>query len=373
MQRTVSLVLEKNKDLYALIILYNRIANVHIQYCLENQTLSKNDLHHLLYKEIRKKYPKFPSALIQCARDHAVEMLKGNKMNVQTKKRLDSSIRFDRRTMKVFLESGTLQLTTHVGRNKYPVKVPVHFQKYFSWEVKSLNLGINKKHCLVKVVVEGKVPEQSRCSEVLGIDLGLRNFAALSDGQIIPSKEINRVKRKYAHLRKELQSKGTRAAKQKLQALAGRERRFMSGWNHNLTKYLASLPYGAFAVEDLKGIRSGRKGKVFNRRRSNWAYAQFRSYLQYKAEEQGKFVLLIDPKYTSQQCKNCLYIAKENRKGKIFHCQKCNYISDADTNASKNISRRGSKIFFEQAVVNQPYISNYEALLRLEKIHISAA
>jgi len=360
MQRTVSLVLEKNKDLSALIVLYNRVANIHIQYCLHHRTLSKKDLHHALYKEIREIYPGFPSALIQCARDHAVEMLKGNKMNSHTKKRLDSSIRFDPRTMKVFLDSGILQLTTHIGRKKYSVKVPEHFKKYFAWEVKSLNLGINKKHCLVKVVVEEKIPEQSRCSEVLGIDLGMRNFAALSDGQLIPSTEINRVKRKYAHLRKELQSKGTRSAKKKLQALAGRERRFMSGWNHSLTKYLASLPYGAFAVEDLKGIRKGRKGKVFNRKRSNWAYAQFQSYLQYKAEEQGKFVLLIDPRFTSQQCKNCLHIAKENRKGKTFHCQECKYISDADTNASKNISRRGAKIFFEQAVVNQPYISAYE-------------
>jgi len=174
------------------------------------------------------------------------------------------------------------------------------------------------------------------------------------------------VKRKYAHLRKELQSKGTRAAKRKLQALAGRERRFMQNWNHDLTKYLASLPYGAFAVEDLKGIRKRRKGKVFNRKRSNWAYYQFRSFLQYKAEEKGKFVYLIDPRFTSQQCKNCLHIAKENRKGKIFHCLKCNYIADADINASKNISRRGAVLFFEQAVVNQPYISNYQALLRLE-------
>ena len=221
MQRTVSLVLKKDKDLSDLIILYNRVVNVHIEYCLEKRTLSKNALHHYLYKEIRKSYPEFPSALIQCARDHAVEMLKGNKMNSHTKKSLDSSIRFDQRTMKVFLQSGILQLTTHMGRKKYNIKVAEHFQKYFSWEVKSLNLGVNKKHCLVKVVVEGKIPNQSKHNEVLGIDLGLRNFAALSDGQIIPSKEINRVKRKYAHMRKELQAKGIRAAKKKLQTLSG--------------------------------------------------------------------------------------------------------------------------------------------------------
>ncbi len=366
MQRTVSLVLKKDTVLCETIVLYNRIVNEHVQYILAHKTLSKNDLHHSLYKKIREKYPDFPSGLIQCARDHAVEMLNGNKNNPYTKKRLDSSIRFDKRTMKFFLESGELQLTTIVGRKKYKVKIPEHFQKYLSLEVKSLNLSVNKKYMLLKVVVEGKVAEQSRCSEVLGVDLGLRNFATLSDGQFISSKEINRVRRKYAYQRRTLQSKGTRPAKRKLKALSGRERRFMTWYNHGLTKHLASLPYGAFALEDLKGIRKGRKGKVFNRKRSNWAYAQFRNFLQYKTEEQGKFVILVDPKYTSQQCKNCLYTDKHNRNGKNFHCIQCNFKSDADINASKNISRRGAKLFFEQAVVNQPYISNYDALCRLE-------
>ena len=365
MQRTISLVLNKDRVLCDTIFLYNRIVNEHVVYALQYKTLSKTALHHALYEPLRKKYPLFPSALLQCARDHAVEMLKGNKMNICTKKRLDSSIRFDKRSMKVFLQSGEIQFTTIHGRKKYQVKVPEHFSKYFLWEIKSLNVGMNKTHMLVKVVVEGKVAEQSKCSEVLGIDVGLRNFAALSDGQIISSKEINRVKRKYAHLRKIVQSQGTRAAKRKLQNISGRERRFMTHYNHELTKYLASLPYGAFAVEDLKGIRKGRKGKVFNRKRSSWAYAQLRNFLEYKAEEQGKCVILIDPKYTSQQCKNCLYTHKENRKGKIFHCKQCGYRADADINASKNISRRGAKLFFEQAVVNQPYISNISALQSL--------
>ncbi len=362
MQRTISLILKKNNDLYDTIILYNRIVNEHVQYSLTYKTLSKKSLHYVLYKILREKYPLFPSALIQCARDHAVEMLKGNKMNVRTKKRLDSSIRFDLRTMKVLLESGEIQLTTLHGRKKYKVHIPEHFKKYFSWDVKSLNLGVRKKHMSVKVIVEGKVPEQSRCSEVFGVDLGLRNFATFSDGQMISSKEINRVKRKYAHIRKELQSKGTRAAKRKLKNLSGRERRFMFGWNHTLAKYVASLPYGAFALEDLKNIRRGRKGKVFNRKRSSWAYAQFRNFLQYKAEEQGKFVLLVDPRYTSQQCKNCLYTNKLNRIGKNFNCKECNFQEDADINASKNISRRGYKIFFGQAVVNQPYVASSYAL-----------
>ena len=212
----------------------------------------------------------------------------------------------------------------------------------------------------MKIIVEGETPKFCDYHEVLGIDLGLKEFAVLSDGHFASSTEINRVKRKYAHNRRKLQSKGTRSAKRKLKSLSGRERRFMQGYNHLLTKKIASLSYGAFALEDLKGIRNGKKGKVFNRKRNSWAYFQFRKMLEYKAQNKGKQVILVNPKYTSQECNFCGFTCKENRKGIIFHCKECGFQCHADLNASKNISLRGYKIFYGQVAVNQPYISNYE-------------
>ena len=144
MQRTISLELPKYRELCDLIHSYNFIVNLHLYESLCNGTVSKLKLHHLLYPQIRIDYPKFPSALIQCARDNAVEMLKGNKNNPFTRKKLDSSIRFDSRTTKVLLESGELQLTTMEGRKKYSIKIPNYFQKYFSWKVKSVT-GYRKK------------------------------------------------------------------------------------------------------------------------------------------------------------------------------------------------------------------------------------
>jgi len=364
MQRTISLTLAKHEELCDLIHSYNSVVNLHICESLCNQTLSKVKLHELLYSRIRISYPSFPSALIQCARDNAVEMLKGNGVNTFTKKRLNSSIRFDLRTCKVLLSSGEFQLTTLDGRKKYKIKVPHYFEKYFSWKVKAVTLGIEKKNLKLKVIVEGETPKQCHYHEVLGIDLGLKEFAVLSDNHFAPSTEINRMKRKYAYNRKTLQSKGTRSAKRKLKSLSGRERRFMQGYNHLLTKKISSLPYGAFALEDLKGIRNGKKGKVFNRKRSSWAYFQFRKMLEYKAENKGKQVILVDPKYTSQKCNFCGNIDKNNRKGSVFHCKECGFQCHADINASKNISLRGYSIFYEQAAVNQPYISNNKTKFR---------
>ena len=360
MQRTISLRIRKYPELLDTITTYNQIVNKHIAKSLELKTNSKNKLHKALYKEIRAKHSEFPSALIQCARDNAVEMLKGNKYKTKTAKRLDSSIRFDLRTCKVLLQSGQLQLTTVEGRKKYGIKIPDYFAKYFGRKVKAVTLGVDKKILKLKVVVEGEKPRQFVNTEVLGIDLGIKNFAVLSDGIFIKPKKIRKVKRRYAYLRRKLQSKGTASAKQHLKLISRGERRFMTDYNHCLSKNIASMDYGTFALEDLKGIRTGRKGKTFNRMRSNWAYFQFRQFLTYKAEYLGKSVILVDPRYTSQRCNVCGVVDKLSRNKGVFHCISCGFHSSADLNASKNISSIGA-ILSRQGAVNHPIVTAGES------------
>ncbi|MEK6828673.1 MAG: RNA-guided endonuclease TnpB family protein, partial [Nanoarchaeota archaeon] len=341
MQRTIGLQISKEPELLNTIQTYNQIVNEHITKSFELKTNSKNKLHKALYKEIRQKFPDFPSALIQCARDNAVEMLKGNKYKQHTKKRLDSSIRFDLRTAKVFLNSGQLQITTIEGRKKYNIKIPDYFAKYSDWKVKAVSLGNSKKMLKLKVIAEGEFPKQSINKDIIGIDLGIKNFVVLSNGTFIKPNKIRAIKRNYAYLRKRLQSLGTRSAKRKLKSLSGRERRFQRDYNHCLSKRIVNMDYGAFALERLKGIRNGRKGKVFNRMRSNWAYLQFRQFLSYKAENIGKSVILVDPRYTSQRCSKCEFTYKSNRNKGIFHCLTSGFHSSADINASLNISQIG--------------------------------
>jgi len=354
MQRVISLILPKHTGLIETIKVYNQIVNFHISKAIEFQTISKNRLHSICYSEIRKKHLKFPSALIQCARDNAVEMLKGNKYN-PTRKRLDSSIRFDLRTFKMFLDSGELNFTTIEGRVKYKIKVPDYFMKYKDWLIKGCTLGINKKSLKLNIVVEG-IKFTHNLTSVLGIDLGLKNLAVLSNGIFIKSNYVRRIKRKYAYLRKQLQSKGTRSAKSKLKCLSGRERRFIVDYNHSISKKISNLCYGITAMENLKNIRKGRKGKLFNRLRSNWSYHQLREFIKYKAEEFGNKLILVNPRYTSQKCYKCYYINKKNRNKGNFKCLNCNFSCSADLNASRNISHE-AQLFCEQVVVNQPNVA----------------
>lgn len=366
MQRTISLNIPIKNEIVETIKQYNTISNFHIKKCFELKTNSKNKLHKALYREIREQFPNFPSALIQCARDNAIEMLKGNKYRKKTTKALFSSIRFDLRTSKVFLESGQIQLTTVAGRKKYSVKVPEYFHKYFSWKVKTVVTGIHRRLCRIKVVVENGFVNPINNKNVLGIDLGINNFVVCSDYTIIKANKIKRIKRRYAYLRQKLQAMGTRSAKHKLKRLSGRERRFMADYNHCLSKKIIEKPFGFFAMEDLKNIRNGRKSRKFNRMRSNWAYYQFRQFLRYKSEDRGKRIILVDPRFTSLRCSKCGFIDKANRNKGFFHCKSCGFSHNADFNASFNIFQLG-KASLDRLLVNQPIVATDEGNTRCIK------
>ena len=361
MQRTISLKLEKTPELLETISIYNQIVNLHIKESFVLKSNSKKKLHNSLYKNIRQTYQAFPSALIQCARDNCVEMLKGNKYKEHTIKKETTSIRFDLRTIKVFLSSGNVSITTNQGRKKYQVFIPEYFEIYKTWKVKGATLGISHKFLKLRVCVETDNPVFCNNKKVLGIDLGINNFAVLSNNTFIKGKKVREIKRRYQHLRSKLQSCGTRSSKRKIKLLSGRERLFQKDFNHCLAKQIVNLPFGVFALEDLKGIRKGNKGKVFNRKRSNWAYFQLRGFISYKAESLGKRTILIDPRYTSQRCSKCGFIDKANRKGSAFHCLSCDFVCHSDLNASYNISQIGS-ILFEQVDVNQPIVTVNEEI-----------
>jgi IS605 OrfB family transposase len=170
------------------------------------------------------------------------------------------------------------------------------------------------------VVVESDKEIKSVSGDVLGIDRGINNIAVTSANQFFNSKAVNNVRGKYAYLRRQLQSKGTRSAKRKLIELSGRERRFKADVNHCIAKEIVNSPYGAFVLEDLKGIRertrSKKRGAKWsrnkNRKLGSWSFLQLEQFIEYKAEELGKRVLLVDPSFTSRRCSRCGDTKPEN-------------------------------------------------------------
>lgn len=61
------------------------------------------------------------------------------------------------------------------------------------------------------------------------------------------------------------------------------------------------------------------------------------------AEKSGKLVYQVNPKHTSQKCRNCGHIDKNNRSGEKFICVNCGHMEHADIGAAKTIRDKGIK------------------------------
>jgi IS605 OrfB family transposase len=197
------------------------------------------------------------------------------------------------------------------------------------------------------VVCDVLEPEEMGIERILGVDFGIVNLAVDSDGTVYSGQAVEHTRQRFAQHRTELQRHQTRAARRTLRQLKGKQARFQQDTNHCIAKRLvetAQRSAAAIALEDFTGIRQRVKARRQQRpRHANWAFAQLRQYVTYKAALAGVPVILVDPRHTSQECNHCGHIAKANRPTQHrFSCHRCGYTTSADFNAAQNIKHRAA-------------------------------
>lgn len=217
--------------------------------------------------------------------------------------------------------------------------------------------------------------------KALGLDVGTTNLYAKDNGKTIKpreyyqklSKQITRIQRKIARQKKK--SANQQKSYERLAKTHETIRRKRRAFNHKLSTKLVR-EYGAIAVEDIKLTnlnrrphpkkRDGAKGYEHNgaKRKSalnkDFADAGIGQLLT-MIEEKVKAVnpdqkligsdckrefVRVPPHYTSQTCSKCGHCESGNRPTQAnFICLKCGYTDHADSNAAKNILKRGKKVF----------------------------
>lgn len=361
MQRTVVIKLQANDALLKTIDMGSEIFKEILKVGYSIKSYNKKELHKLTYKKLRKKYPEFPSALIQTVRDVASEALRATRLKKCIKTRKRGSLRLDKRNLRVNLKHREISVSSVEGRIRLNFSSHVQLKKYDDWRPRAATLVFKNGQLFLNLVVEKKAPKSQQFSnnEVLGIDRGINNILVCSNNQFFNSSRLKAVKGKYQYLRKVLQSKGTSAARRKLKRIGSRERRFVSDTNHRLSKAIAESDFKVFALENLRRMAAKKKGRVFNRKLGNWSFRQFETFLRYKSEALGKIVLNVNPTYTSQTCSRCGHREKSNRKLSRFACKKCKFELHADLNAARNIAKLG-RAELGRLSVNQPNITPYE-------------
>lgn len=358
MQRTVKIRIENRPELIQTIKTYSEIYKYIANTGLKNNTWNKVELHKLTYKNIRNKYPDFPSAMVQTVRDVASEALKRTKLKTHINCKEYSSIRLDKRNLRVNFQNNMISISSINGRLKFSFKDNKLSQKYKTWSPAAGMLVYKNGNLFLNLVVEKETPQSLdfEKKDVLGIDRGVNNIIVCSNNQFFNSKKLKAVKGRYQYLRKVLQSKGTPSATRKLKLISGREIRFVADTNHQLSKAIAESDFKVFALEKLAKMTNKKNGRRFNRKLGNWSFKQFETFLKYKAEALGKKVVLINPRYTSQKCSKCNKVEKSSRKGSWYSCS-CGLQLHADLNASRNIANLGiSEI--SRLSVNQPIVAS---------------
>jgi len=207
-------------------------------------------------------------------------------------------------------------------------------------------------------------------NKVLGIDLGLKRIATLSNGIIFKGNEFNKHKRKIRWNKRKLQSKknNSHSARKKLKSLRRKETNFSKNYIHNLTKnIIINNKENILVIEDLSKIKVKNKGKRFNNRLSQLPFFNFRTILTYKAQLYGKIVETVNPAYTSQIDHRGL--TSGTRRGCRYYGSDGTML-DADVNAALNIGNRYKdnksltkhsisccKVLDGQVNVNSPIVS----------------
>lgn len=200
-----------------------------------------------------------------------------------------------------------------------------------------------------QVEAPDRIPLPS-CGRSVGVDLGLKHFAALSTGEKIEhprdwerhEKRLKRYQRRLARCQKSSRNRvkaKTRVARTHARIHDAR-RDFLHKASTNLVRQ-----FDVIAIEDLKVSGMVRNHRIA-RAVSTTGWAEFRAMLEYKSQRYGRYLTTVDRWYpSSKTCSSCGYLlAALNLSTRDWQCPSCGTHHDRDINAAKNILAEGLSV-----------------------------
>lgn len=332
------------------------------QVAWEKKTFGQFNLHHLVYAEVKERFGLSAQVTVRCIAK-VVDAYKLDRKKQRTFKP-HGAISYDDRILTYSLEKGEVNiwlLGEKSGRVKIPFVCGDPQKALLQTRQGESDLCFVKGKWFLLATCNIEEPPTDSEGDVLGVDFGIVEIATTSEGKSYSGESVKNLRRKLREHRRRLQKCGTKSAKRRLKKAAKRQERFVRDRNHCISKELvkdAKASKKALGLENLKGIRERSTGfnKEMRWQMGNWAFAQLRGFVEYKACKEGVERVVIDPRNTSRRCAECGHCEKANRKSqKHFRCLVCGHSDNADANASKNIASKSEN---QRAVVNLPIVSD---------------
>lgn len=190
----------------------------------------------------------------------------------------------------------------------------------------------------------GQAPAKKPLRNPVGIDVGLRSFATLSDGTPVENPRFFRKGEALLGRRQRVLSRKKRGSQQREEAKLLVQKAHAHIHNQRmdfvrkLSAELLRLHDGVF-YEDLniKGLAQGRLSKSVQ----DASWGKFIAALVCKAECAGKWTVAVDPRGTSIRCSGCGLPVPKDLSVRIHACPACRLVLDRDHNAARNILALG--------------------------------
>ena len=221
--------------------------------------------------------------------------------------------------------------------------------------MKSGHVSIKADRYYVSVLIEipnNKIADNS--NEGIGIDLGLKDFAIVSNGKTYKNinksaklkklekqliREQRSLSRKYENLKKGESTQKTNIQKQRLkvQKLHHRIDNIRTDYINKTIAEIVKTKPSYITVEDLN-VKGMMKNRHLSKVVASQKFYEFRTKLQAKCNENGIELRVVDRWYPSSKTCHCCGAVKKDLKlsDRMFKCS-CGYVEDRDFNAALNL------------------------------------
>ena len=192
-------------------------------------------------------------------------------------------------------------------------------------------------------------PQYQKTNQNIGIDLGLVDFAIMSDGTKIDNPRFyEKSEKKLARLQRELSRKTIGGSNwNKVRIKVSNLQKHISNQRKDFLQKLTTdiiKKYGVICIEDLD-VKSMKEtnSTIRNKRVCDVSWSEFRRLLTYKSQWYGRTLSVIDRYYPSSQICHCCGFrsGKKSEDIRCWICPKCNSELDRDINAAINILNEG--------------------------------
>ena len=253
---------------------------------------------------------------------------------------------------------------------KFKEGIDIVLHREIKGTIKSATISVTPTgKYFVSILVDTNVemPTKAPIAEntTIGIDLGLKDFAITSEGDVFENpKNLRKAQSKLKYVQRKYSKNKGKRTKQRLTLLhekvVNKRKDFLHKTSTKLIRENQTIALENLAVSNM--VKNHNLAQAI----SDASWSTFVTMLEYKADWYGKNILKIGRfAPSSKTCSCCGHINKElTLKDREWTCPKCNSVLDRDVNAAINIKSFALK----NNLSGEHRLKNQDELLTLVKV-----